>query len=161
MNKRVEELIQALGMVSHVEGGYYKEVYRSEGTVNSPKNNELRSAMSDIYFLLAKGQVSRFHKVAHDEIWNFYEGDPVELIEIEPNSLEVTKTVLGDPKGTVKYKHYVKAEIWQAAQPLGEYSLLGCTVAPGFDFADFKFLEDNKELCAKILESNSKLLKLV
>ena len=93
MNKRAEELINILELSPHPEGGYYKEVYRSKSELSSPKNNKVRNAVTDIYFLLVSGQISRFHKVIHDEIWNFYEGAPLELIEIEPDTLEIDRNV--------------------------------------------------------------------
>jgi predicted cupin superfamily sugar epimerase len=141
MHKRATELIKQLNLSPHPEGGYFKEVYRSEQIVVSPVNNEQRNAVTDIYFLLCTGQVSRFHKVLHDEIWNFYEGDPLKLIEVDAESMEVSEVILGD-KDSVQYKHCIKADNWQAAETTGEYSLVGCTVAPGFDFADFSFLSD-------------------
>ncbi|MFC1925926.1 cupin domain-containing protein [Chloroflexota bacterium] len=157
MYKRAQELIDILGLSPHPEGGYYKEVYRSGSKLSSPVNNEVRNALTDIYFLLVSGQVSRFHKVVHDEIWNFYEGDPLELIEIKPDTLEVSRTVLGDKGCNISYKHCVEGNNWQAACSRGEYSLLGCTVAPGFEFSDFEFLKDNKDLHDRITENNPEL----
>jgi len=153
MNQRAHELIQLLDLSEHPEGGYYKEVYRSTDKVISPVNKEERHAVTDIYFLLLKGQVSRFHRVCHDEIWNFYEGDPLTLIEIQSDSLETSKIILGECQATPHYKHCIKASHWQAAYSVGEYSLVGCTVAPGFDFKDFQFLKDSEDeysmLCTK------------
>lgn len=161
MHKRAEELIDVLGLSSHPEGGYYREVYRSTSKLNSPVNNEVRNALTDIYFLLVSGQISRFHKVLHDEVWHFYEGDPLELIEINSDTFEVSMIVLGDKEGIVKYKHCVEGNNWQAARSKGEYSLVGCTVSPGFDFADFEFLKDNKDLCDRIIKTNPEMAKFV
>ena len=77
----MQNLIDKYKLVPHPEGGYYAVLYESEQTVMSPVVNKDRKAVTHIYFLLLKGQVSIFHKVAHDEIWNFYEGDPLKLIK--------------------------------------------------------------------------------
>lgn len=161
MNKRAEELIDILELSPHPEGGYYKEVYRSRSELSSPRSNKVRNAVTDIYFLLVSGQISRFHKVIHDEIWNFYEGDPLELIEIEPDTLEITRTVLGNKGHPPKYKHCVEGDNWQAAYSRGEYSLAGCTVAPGFEFADFELLKDDKDLHDRIVKNNPELSELM
>ena len=157
MNKRAEELIDLLGLFPHPEGGYYKEVYRSQSKLISPENSEVRNALTDIYFLLISEQISRFHRVIHDEIWNFYEGDPLELIEIKPDNMEISRTFLGDKDNILIYKHCVAGGNWQAARSKGEYSLAGCTVAPGFDFADFGFLRDDKGYKEMVIRSNPEL----
>lgn len=157
MNKRAAELIDILELSLHPEGGYYKEVYRSKSKLTSPENNKVRNAVTDIYFLLVSGQISRFHKVVHDEIWNFYEGAPLELIEINSDTLEISRTVLGNNEHTLKYKHCVEGNNWQAAYSTGEYTLAGCTVAPGFEFSDFEFLKDDKEFHDRILKNHPEL----
>lgn len=132
----VSEIIEKYGLTPHPEGGYYREVYRSAQSVKSPVTGKVRSALTHIYFLLTKGDVSVFHKVLHDEIWNFYEGDPLRLIKL--NAEGFTESIIGP--GTCAYCETVPAGIFQAAETTGCYSLIGCTVAPGFDFADFSFL---------------------
>lgn len=161
MNKRAEELIRGLDLSPHPEGGYYKEMYRSEKTLISPGNGATRNAVTDIYFLLISGQVSRFHRVLHDEIWHFYEGDPLELVEIRPELTEVEKIVLHGASSSPRYKHCVQGGNWQAAYTKGEYSLVGCTVAPGFDFADFEFMDSDvagKSALFRMFPELSKLL---
>jgi predicted cupin superfamily sugar epimerase len=160
MNKRAESIIQDLKLSPHPEGGFFRETFRSEHLVTSPANGEIRNAVTDIYFLLLAGQVSRFHKVLHDEIWHFYEGNPIELVELEAVSLDISTIVLGDDD-IVSRKHCVKGGNWQAARSMGEYSLVGCTVAPGFDFDDFEFLKDRETLCSGFLERNPELACLV
>ena len=155
MNNRALTLIDMLELSPHPEGGYYKEMYRSETKVLSPCSRATRNAVTDIYFLLMAGQVSRFHRVLHDEIWHFYEGDPLELVEIEPELTEITKIVLAGKSDNPKYKHCVRGGNWQAASvkegAKGAYSLVGCTVAPGFDFADFEFMEQNGAVQSTLL----------
>ena len=81
----------------------------------------------------------------------------IELIEIEPHTLEITKTVLGNKGHAPKYKHCVEGNNWQAACSTGEYSLVGCTVAPGFDFSDFDLLKDDEDLHGRIIKNNPEL----
>lgn len=143
MNNRALALIDMLELSPHPEGGYYKEVYRSSTTLLSPVSGARRDAVTDIYFLLLSGQVSRFHRVLHDEIWHFYEGDALDLFEIQAGLPEVTNIVLHGQSFPPKYQHCIQGGNWQAARPRGDYSLVGCTVAPGFDFADFEFMAEN------------------
>ena len=133
-------LVSKYGLQPHPEGGFYKQVYRSDAATASHAHGDARPAMTHIYFLLLKGQVSRFHKVLHDEIWNFYQGAPLELITFHDSQL-VTQT-LGDQDG--EYAGIVPAGHYQGARSTGDYSLVGCSVAPGFDFSDFSFIEDNE-----------------
>jgi len=160
-SKRSKKLIKMLGLSPHPEGGHYNEVHRSKSKLISPKIKKSRNALTDIYFLLTSGQISRFHKVCHDEVWNFYEGAPLALFEIQPDTLKISKITLGDKKGKLKYKHCISGENWQAAYSTGEYSLVGCTVAPGFDFSDFKFLKDDKRTCSAIQKQSPKLSYLI
>ena len=135
----VSDLIDRYQLTAHPEGGYFREVYRSDQSVHACASDLKRDAVTHIYFLLVKGEVSRFHKVLHDEIWNFYEGDPLRLITIEEDiSNEV---LLGGVQG--RYVSVVPGESYQAAESTGLYTLAGCTVAPGFEFADFSFLSDD------------------
>ena len=141
-------LIQQLDLQAHPEGGFYKEIYRSAQRVNSPVNQHPRNTVTSIYFLLLKGQISRFHKVLHDETWHFYAGDPLRLIDLHSDYEE---HILGD-KTQPHYQHTIIANHWQAAETTGKYSLMGCTVAPGFDFKDFSFLADDQEAVGNVIE---------
>lgn len=161
MNPRIQEIIDTLGLEPHPEGGYYKEIYRSDQELESSAINEKRNAVTNIYFLLTQGQVSRFHKVLHDEIWHFLEGDTLELIELQKESLEASHEVLGAKTGKPHYQHCIKAENWQAARCMGSYSLVGCTVAPGFDFKDFSFLSQYPEILQKVMLEQSELIPLI
>lgn len=141
-NLSADDIIKKLNMTPHPEGGYFKEVYRSFDVVYSEKASSERSALTDIYFLLKEGEISRFHKVLHDEIWNFYFGAPLRLID-HFNS-ELNEIILG--KENLNFKYTIKANHWQAAESTGEFTLVGCTVAPGFDFNDFSFMEDEDNI---------------
>lgn len=142
-----EKIIDYFELEKHPEGGYFKEVYRSESQVESPVTAGKRSAVTDIYYLLEEGEVSRFHQVRHDEIWHFYTGYPISVLEYDGET--VKQTILGDLRNP-QFKCTVRGGIWQAAESLGEFSLVGCTVAPGFDFADFRFLADDQVKVKKL-----------
>ena len=144
----MQNLIDKYNLVPHPEGGYYAVVYESKQAVTSPVVNKDRKAVTHIYFLLLKGQVSLFHKVAHDEIWNFYEGDPVKLIKYNGSTVE--EDIIGS--GCSDYVSIVEGGVYQAAESTGRYSLVGCSVAPGFEFEDFLLLRDDLETKEKFLE---------
>ena len=153
----MQALIDKYKLVPHPEGGYYAVVYESKQAVTSPVVNKDRKAVTHIYFLLLKGQVSLFHKVAYDEIWNFYEGDPLKLIKY--NGLTVEENIIGS--GCSDYVSIVEGGIYQAAESTGVYSLVGCCVAPGFDFKDFSLLRDETEPKEKFLKKFPGYLKFI
>jgi predicted cupin superfamily sugar epimerase len=138
--EKVQQKIDNYKLSPHPEGGYYKEIYRSSQEVLSPVTGEVRNSITHIYFLLAEGEISRFHRVEHDEIWNFYEGDPIRLVLFDGEKL--SEQTIGS--GCNDYTLVVPAGVWQAAESTGEYSLVGCSVAPGFDFKDFRFMSDEE-----------------
>lgn len=157
MKKRIQELIDLIGLVEHPEGGYFKETYRSPLIINSPHVNAQRSAVTDIYFMLVKGQFSRFHQVKHDEIWNFYEGAPLLLYDYDPDTQHLRSFKLGSLPGCDGFKTVIQANHWQAAESLGEYTLVGCTVAPGFDFHDFRLLDADNEVKQDVIKRHPEL----
>lgn len=135
------ELIKELGLQKHPEGGCYKETYRSDDKLSND-----RSISTAIYFLLEKGNFSAFHKIQSDELWHFYSGDSLEVIEIKNNGT-VVKTLIGNNIHTgEQFQYCVKANTWFASRVRsgGTYSLVGCTVAPGFDFRDFELAKRNE-----------------
>jgi uncharacterized protein len=101
-----------------------------------------RSALTTIYYLLERTQVSRWHVVAGDEIWHFYTGAPLELLTYAPTGRTLARHVLEVPGGSGEPVAVVAAGVWQAARSLGDFSLVGCTVGPGFEFADFRFIAE-------------------
>lgn len=133
-------LIQRFGLAPHPEGGWYREIHRSEQGVATPQGT--RSAMTTIYYLLERGQLSRWHVVSSDEIWHFYFGAPLELLVYEPGTRRLKRHTLGAPSSEDRAPvGVVPAGAWQAARSLGDWSLVGCSVGPGFDFADFRFIK--------------------
>ena len=137
-----QQIIDELELRPHPEGGHFKEVYRADSTIFSVEANASRHTLTCIYFLLEKGQVSRFHKVKHDEVWNFYLGAPLRLVELVDNTANTL--LLGDYAHSLIPQHVIQADHWQAAESTGDYSLVGCSVAPGFDFEDFSFMNEDE-----------------
>jgi hypothetical protein len=147
MHPRAAELIATLELRPHPEGGFYREVFRSSSGVMPADERGPRAALTTIYFLLPEGSVSRWHRVASDEVWHLYEGGPLELLELGPSGRDLIRHRLGSigSDGSVPVCT-IRAGMWQAARPIGDYVLVGCTVCPGFDFADFRLLADEPEL---------------
>lgn len=148
MTDRTIHLIESLGLTAHPEGGYFVEIFRSEEQVTPQDKRGNRSALTTIFFLLTAGQTSRLHMVKSDEVWHFMEGDPLELFEIGAD-LTTRKTHLLDSMDSqrdgTQPVHIIKANSWQAARSTGAYTLVGCTVGPGFDFEDFEMASSNSE----------------
>jgi predicted cupin superfamily sugar epimerase len=139
--------IQQLQLTSHVEGGAFREVYRSELTISQKalpvffQGN--RNISTSIYFLLAGGQFSAFHRIASDELWHFYFGDPLLVYEIGHSGILTTHRLGPDIEKGESFQVVVKAGSWFASIPAegSEYALVGCTVSPGFDFAEFELAD--------------------
>ncbi len=104
--------------------------------------DKIRKAVSAIYFPLPAGEVSKFHRVNWDEVWNVYEGE-VELVWVDDGNLD--REHLGKAGRGSKPFVIVPGGSWQAAWPVGDYALVGCTVAPGFEWEDFELLRDAEE----------------
>ncbi len=144
---RADELIALLDLRPHPEGGFYREVFRSVSRVTTADTRGTRAALTTIFFLLPRGTHSRWHRVDSDEVWHFYEGDPLELLELDAAGRSLVRHRLGLVDGTGQLPvRTIPAGSWQAAQPLGTYTLVGCTVGPGFEFADFRMLADDRAL---------------
>lgn len=141
--QRSESLIQKFKLSPHPEGGFFSEVYRSTLNVHSQEANADRSALTHIYFLLRKGDISRFHKVLHEEIWNVYEGAPIRLVHFDSETGDLKEEIIG--QGCEDYCTVIERRKYQAAESTGEYTLVGCSVAPGFDYKDFSFIEEGSD----------------
>jgi predicted cupin superfamily sugar epimerase len=131
-------VIEKLDLKPHPEGGWYREVYRSSNPVYSPRGT--RSAITTIYYLLERNQVGRWHVVAADEIWHFYEGSPLELLAYDPQARGIVRSVLSHTNEDHEPVAVIRRGLWQAARSLGDFSLVGCCVGPGFQFEDFQFV---------------------
>ncbi|HWD28702.1 MAG TPA: cupin domain-containing protein [Rhizomicrobium sp.] len=133
MTTGADDLIKLLKMRRHPEGGHYREVFR-----DNRAGGRGRAHSTAIYFLLKKGERSHWHRIDAAEVWHFYRGSPLEL-SIAPLRGPAKTHVLGNriEKGE-RPQLIVPPHAWQAARSLGAYTLVGCTVAPGFDFATFE-----------------------
>jgi len=158
---RAAELVAVLQLQRHPEGGYYRETFRSAHSVSSARHGGPRSALTTIDFLLARGQFSAWHRVASDEVWHLLEGPALRLWLMPPSLDRVESVDLGVTSAATKPRHTVAAQWWQAAEPLGEYALVGATVGPGFDFADFAFLRGDADAVAAITRLQPDLLRLL
>ncbi|HNY03821.1 MAG TPA: cupin domain-containing protein [Bacteroidales bacterium] len=145
---RATELIELLKLRAHPEGGYYREIFRSSRTVVRDADGKRRTALTSIYFLLTKGNASAWHRVEADETWHFYEGAPLELECSGPPGAHIH--LLGPVSEQMVPVTVIPAGCWQRARTQGEYTLVGCTVGPGFEFDDFT-LEDPPEISPGIL----------
>ncbi len=144
-------LAEQLGMTTHPEGGWYIETYRSPGTI--PQSalpgafNGPRSYSTAILYLLAEGQKSHLHRLYQDEVWHFHLGGPLRLVIIHPDGKAEECLLSREIEKGHKLQKVVPGGSWFGASPCpgSGYSLLGCTVSPGFDFADFE-MADGSEL---------------
>ncbi len=142
MEHSAAELIARLGLQPHPEGGYYRELYRSPRMVTPIDGRTERPALTTIYFLLPANEVSRWHRVASDEVWHHLEGAPLELFLCDPEFKQVSAELIGPIRSDLRPELVVKPFHWQAARSTGTYSLAACVVGPGFDFSDFAMLRD-------------------
>lgn len=145
--------VKNLQLLPHPEGGYYKETYRCEELIHPKDFSGERNISTSIYFLLEEFNFSAFHKIKSDEVWHFYAGDALEVIEITVNGkLKITSLGANVSAGEV-FQYVVPAHNWFASRVKygGKFSLVGCTVAPGFDFNDFE-LAEGKKLTAQFPE---------
>ena len=150
----VAELVKQLELEPHPEGGYFKETYRSEGSIPlgslSSKFDGDRNYSTGIYYLLQSEDFSSFHRIHQDEMWHFYSGDALEITMISEDGV-LRSIQLGQDLGNGDvFQFTVPKQYWFAARVTipNSYALVGCTVAPGFDFRDFE-LADRDELIAQ------------
>jgi predicted cupin superfamily sugar epimerase len=130
--------MKPIDLTDHPEGGRFCEVFRSARIVATQKGDR-RSALTHIYFSLNPGEISRFHRVASDEVWNLYQGTGVNLYLWDGSDNPPERITLS--AGNNNFCHVVTAGKWQAAEPLSDAVLVGCSVAPGFEFEDFSIIK--------------------
>jgi predicted cupin superfamily sugar epimerase len=137
MDPDTKRVAFALGLAPHPEGGLYRETVR--GALRLEVDGRSRAAHTAIYFLLPARTFSALHRVASDEVWHHYDGQPVELHTLDANGAHAMTLLGKDLARGERPQHLVPAAVWQAAVNRGDrHALCGCTVAPGFDFADFE-----------------------
>ncbi len=143
MTGTAQSYIQALQLKPHPEGGFFSESYRSQQTMEVPVTGggaQQRNVSTAIYFLLEAGNFSAFHRIRSDEVWHFYAGQALEVLELlSDGELRCTRVGPDILHGELP-QYVVPADTWFASRVAdgGTFSLVGCTVAPGFDFADFR-----------------------
>lgn len=140
-------LIARYGLQPHPEGGWYRRIYTS-GTRLAAAQGE-RPAVTSILYLLRAGEVSRWHRVRADELWHFCAGAALTLWRADTDLKRVAELRLGLHASALPMQP-VPAGCWQAARSTGDYTLVCCSVTPGFEFADFTLMADDASACAAL-----------
>ena len=165
MTRTAAEWIASLGLSPHPEGGFYRETYRARDVIAAghlpTRFGGPRACSTAIYFLLPGDQVSALHRIKSDEIWHFYAGTALTLTLIHPDGRLEAHRLGPDPERGESFQAPVPAGCWYGAavDDPGSYALVGGTVAPGFDFADFE-LADRQTLLARFPQHRQAILRL-
>lgn len=130
------EVVALLDLKPHPEGGFYRETFRDDRV-----DRDGRSASTAIHFLLPAGVRSRWHRIDATEIWHFYAGAPVELLIVDTSGAKSAHLLGADLARNERPQAIVPPHCWQAAESLGAWTLVGCTVAPAFEFAHFEIAD--------------------
>jgi uncharacterized protein len=136
-NLTAGDVIRLLDLKPHPEGGHFHETFRDNRLVDKD-----RAASTAIYFLLARGECSRWHRVDAAEVWHWYAGAPLRLEIASENDRRESATLGSDLAAGERPQAIVPARAWQSAESLGDWTLVGCTVAPGFEFSGLEFAPD-------------------
>jgi hypothetical protein len=142
--------IEHLQLTRHPEGGWFRETYRAAEFIPEPglptRFQGSRPFSTAILFLLERGDVSALHRLKSDEVWHFHEGVPLAVQVLDPDGRHYTLLLGRNPEMGEQLQAVVPAGCWFGAEPAGSgaFSLVGCTVAPGFDFADFEMARRNE-----------------
>lgn len=159
----ITTVARQLNMQPHPEGGFFRETYRSDLLLAQTALPETfpgdRNASTAIYFLIGGNNFSAFHRIASDELWHYYAGSPLHVHEILPDGTYHLLKIGFDLMNGYEPQATVKAGSWFASECASSdsWSLVGCTVAPGFDFADFELA--NKEQLATAYPQHSTLIR--
>lgn len=161
---KADQIIEYYNLEPHPEGGYFTETYRSEEKLDakliSPLLEGERAYSTAIYFLLKSGQKSQLHRLPFNEIFHFYLGDTLDVWVLYPDQ-SFQKVVMGQnifEGELVQYR--IPANTWFGAIPRGDFSFIGCTLAPGFDYRDFE-LRDTKELLNEYPKAKDMILNFI
>jgi predicted cupin superfamily sugar epimerase len=161
--KQADKIIRKLKLIPHPEGGYFRETYRSSGKIEQDdmgvEFSGRRSFSTCIYFLLTGDTFSAFHRIRQDEIWHFYDGSPIRLHIISKKGV-YSNVIIGRDLDEGQIPQFVvDAGTWFAATIVdkNDYSLLGCTVSPGFDFRDFELAK--RDNLIKEFPQHEKIIK--
>lgn len=150
--------MQPTNLTEHPEGGRFREVFRSGATVIRA-DGDVRAALTHIYFALNGGEVSRFHRVRSDEVWNLYRGTGLYLYTWEESRGRPRRHELSAEANT--FCHVVPAGVWQAAVSIDGPVLVGCSVGPGFDFADFELIDPGSASAARLQRDDPALRRFI
>ena len=138
MEKKISEIIKQFKLIPHPEGGWFREILRSENFVIR-KDGEKRNNITGIYYLLRKNEMSTWHRVnSADEIWIYLGGAPLNLWCLDDGNKELKKFRI-DSNNPIEM---IPSGYWQAAKSSGAFTLASCCVGPGFDFSDFEMLRN-------------------
>lgn len=143
--KPIEYWIKKLNLLPHPEGGYFKEIYRSGDFVQFDGFDSPRNISTSIYYVLTDGDFSSFHRLKSDELWYFHYGHPAVVHLIHEKGIHESKVVGYDGNESGDFQIVIPKNTWFCAETLGSYTIVGCSVAPGFNFLDFE-MGDKKTL---------------
>jgi len=162
---RTRQLIEQLQLQPHPEGGWYREVFRSQGQVMPQDGRPARSALTSIYFLLEATQHSRWHRVISDEVWVYLEGAPLDLWTWDAVGGHLHSVALGPVSAASAPQHVITAGLWQATRPQAgasaAYTLTACMVGPGFDFTDFQMMAPGGSEALRLAADHPSLASLI
>lgn len=164
MNPKAEKIIKTLSLEKHPEGGYFKEIFRSDEFLNKdlPKRYQgMHTMYTSIYFLLSENDFSAFHVLKSDEIWHFYDGTTLDLHIINIDGVLKTISLGKEIEKGENYIFLIKAGEYFAAEVKDKksYSLVGCTVSPGFEYEDFELCK-RESLTKKFPQHNDIINRL-
>ena len=165
MEKEIEILVNQYDLLPHPEGGFYRETYRSSQEIpvswTRIEKPHQRSLSTAILFLITGGNFSAFHRIRSDEVWHFYSGQSLWVHELSPEGIYTCTSLGNKPELGQLFQYVVPAGHWFASEVAagGSYSLVGCTVSPGFDFADFE-LANREELLQTYPEQTALIKRL-
>ena len=140
--------MKPINLIKHPEGGRFREVFRSATIVATP-DGKTRPALTHIYFSLEPGEISRFHRVSSDEIWNLYQGSGLKLYNWDGTDKPPKCITLSADNNC--FCHVIPAGTWQAAEPISDAVLVGCSVAPGFEFEDFTLIDPHSPEAKRLI----------
>jgi predicted cupin superfamily sugar epimerase len=145
-DSEIRAIVKTLGLQPHPEGGHYAEIWRADESIDAEnlpaRYGSARSFGTAIYYLLGPSDISAMHRITSDEIFHFYLGDPVEQLHLYPDGSHKVVQIGPDLAAGQRPQMIVERGVWQGARvrPGGRFALMGTTVAPGFDFADFEMI---------------------
>jgi predicted cupin superfamily sugar epimerase len=148
MHPRALELIETLQLAPHPEGGHYRRVYESAKQVEA--NGVLRPALTSIQFLLTESVGSRWHRVDAAEVWDWQEGSAIELLMYDATAHSLSRAQLDTSARGGQLLQVVPAGIWQSARTHGDYSLVNCSVSPGFVWSGLEMLDERSTLASEL-----------